>query len=155
MSRFALPAASDPPWAAGALALAVAVLALVAAGCNSRGGHPAATATATATAEAARRSAPCTLGSAQRRAIARSLADILRLRRIQSPLQTFSEHGAPNENTVTGKFLLDLGSAKLPVNVRSHLIHLAKTAADLCGDCSQGLEAAEPFLGNRGEDRCG
>ena len=104
---------------------------------------------------AARRSAPCTLGRAQRRAIARSLADIRRLRRIQSPLQTFSEHGAPNENTVTGKFLLDLGSAKLPVNVRSHLIHLAKTAADLCGDCSQGLEAAEPFLGNRGEDRCG
>ena len=149
MSRFALPAASDPPWAAGALALAVAVLALVAAGCNSRGRHPAATATA------ARRSAPCTLGRAQRRAIARSLADIRRLRRIQSPLQTFSEHGAPNENTVTGKFLLDLGSAKLPVNVRSHLIHLAKTAADLCGDCSQGLEAAEPFLGNRGEDRCG
>ncbi len=153
MSRFALPAGSDPPWATGALALAVAVLALVAAGCNSRGGHPAATAGAGA--GAARRSAPCTLGRAQRRAIARSLADIRRLRRIQSPLQTFSQHGAPNENTVTGKFLLDLGSAKLPVNVRSHLIHLAKAAADLCGDCSQGLEAAEPFLGNRGEDRCG
>ncbi len=151
MSRFALPAGSDPPWATGALALAVAVLALVTAGCNGRGGHPA----ATATAGAARRSAPCTLGRAQRRAIARSLADIRRLRRIQSPLQTFSQHGAPNENTVTGKFLLDLGSAKLPVNVRSHLIHLAKAAADLCGDCSQGLEAAEPFLGNRGEDRCG
>ena len=153
MSRFALPAASDPPWAAGALALAVAVLALVAAGCNSSGGHPAATATATA--EAARRSAPCTLGNAQRRAIARSLADIRRLRRIQSPLQTFSQHGAPNENTVTGRFLLDLGSAKLPVDVRSHLIHLAKTAADLCGDCLQGLEASEPFLTNRGEKRCG
>ena len=151
MSRFALPAGSDPPWAAGALTLAIAVLALAAAGCNSSGGHPA----ATATAGTARSSAPCTLGSAQRRAIARSLADIRRLRRIQSPVQTFSQHGAPNENTVTGRFLLDLGSAKLPVNVRSHLIHLAKTAADLCGDCLQGLEASEPFLTNRGEKRCG
>jgi hypothetical protein len=151
MSRFALPAGSDPQWAAGALTLAIAVLALAAVGCNSSGGHPAATATADTT----RSSAPCTLGSAQRRAIARSLADIRRLRRIQSPLQTFSEHGAPTENTVTGKFLLDLGSAKLPLNVRSHLIHLAKTAADLCGDCLQGLEASEPFLTNRGGKRCG
>ena len=151
MSRFALPAGSDPPWAAGTLTLAIAVLALAAAGCNSSGGHPA----AIARAGTARSSAPCTLGSAQRRAIARSLADIRRLRRIQSPLQTFAQHGAPNENTVTGRFLLDVGSAKLPVNVRSHLIHLAKTAAGLCGDCLQGLEASEPFLTNRGEKRCG
>jgi hypothetical protein len=124
---------------------------LAAAGCNSSSGeHPAATASV-----GAAHSVPCTLGRAQRRAIARSLADIRRLQRIQEPLHTFSQHGAPNENTVTGKFLLDLGSAKLPVNVRSHLIHLAKTATGLCGDCSQGLEASEPFLNNREENRCG
>jgi hypothetical protein len=143
MSRLRIPAAVGAP--------AVAVLALAAAGCNSSGGHPA----ATAPVGAARSSAPCTIGRAQRRAIARSLADIKRLQRIERPLQTYSQHGAPNENTVTGKFLLDLGSAKLPVNVRSRLIHLAKTATRLCGDCSQGLEASEPFLNNREENRCG
>jgi len=132
------------------LALAVAALALAASGCNSGGGHPATNAVAGPTG----RSAPCKLGKAQHRAIARSLADIRRLRRIQAPLQTFSQHGAPAENTVTGAFLVDLGCARLPLAVRSHLIHLAKTAADLCGDCLSGLEASEPFLGNR-EARCG
>jgi hypothetical protein len=133
MSRFVAPA--------------VALLALAAAGCSS-GGHPA------ATAGSPERTTPCKLGRAQHRAIARSLADIRRLRRIQAPSQTFSQHGAPAENTVTGNFLVDLGSAKLPLDVRSHLIHLAKTAANLCGDCLSGLEASEPFLGNR-EARCG
>jgi hypothetical protein len=151
MSRFALPASGDPPSARPALALAVAVLALAAAGCRSSGGHPAAIPT-TGTPKG---SAPCKLERAQRRTIARSLADIRRLRRIQAPLQSFTQHGAPTENAVTGTFLLDLGSTKLPVNVRAHLIHLAKTAADLCSDCLQGLEASEPFLGNRGEERCG
>jgi hypothetical protein len=132
-------------------ALAVAVLGLAAAGCSDSGGPPSAT-SAVSTPRAA---APCKLNGAQRRAVARALADIRRLRRIQAPVQTFSQQGAPNENEVTGRFMLDLGSTKLPVNVRSHLIHLAKTAANLCGACSQGLEADEPFLGNRGEDRCG
>ena len=138
MSRFALSAG-------------VAALALAAAGCNNGGGHPAAVSTAGTPA----RSAPCTLDRAQRRTIARSLADIRRLRRIQAPLQTFSQQGAPNENTVTGKFLLDLGATKLPLDVRSHLIHLAKTAANLCGACTLGLEGSEPFLGNRVKNRCG
>ena len=70
-------------------------------------------------------------------------------------MQTFSEHGAPNQNVVTGKFLLDLGSGKLPLNVYAHLLHLAKAAVRLCGDCSQGLEAAEPVLGTRAHLRCG
>jgi hypothetical protein len=143
MSRLRLPAAAGAPFA-------VAVLALAAAGCNNSGGHPAATAPV-----GAAHSVPCTIGKVQRRAIARSLADIRRLRRIEEPLQTYSQHGAPNENTVTGEFLVDLGSAKLPVNVRSHLIHLAKAATRLCGDCSLGLEASEPFLNNREENRCG
>jgi hypothetical protein len=67
-------------------------------------------------------------------------------------MHAFSQHGAPTQEAVTGRFLLDLGSAKLPLNVFAHLLHLAKAAVSLCGDCSQGLETEEPFLGNRGAD---
>jgi hypothetical protein len=67
-------------------------------------------------------------------------------------MHTFSHHGAPTQETVTGKFLLDLGSATLPLNVFAHLLHLAKTAVSLCGDCSQALETEEPYLGNRGRN---
>jgi hypothetical protein len=147
MSRFPSTAAGDPPSATGALALAVAVLVLAAAGCGNSSRHPA----ATATAGTPRSSAPCKLDRAQRRAVARAQADIRRLRRIQAHMRTFSQHGAPNQNVVTGKVLLDLGSANLPLNVFAYLLHRAKTAVSLCGDCSQGLEADEPFLGNRGE----
>ena len=128
---------------AGALALAVAALGLVAAACTSSSGgeHPA----ATALVGSPRSLAPCKLGRAQRRGVARALADIRRLRRIQAPMQTFSQHGARNQEVVTGKFELDLGSTHLPLNVFTHLLHLAKTAVSLCGDCSQGLEADEPF----------
>ena len=129
----------------GALALAVAVLGLVAAGCGNGGGHSAATAVVTTP----RSSAPCKLNRAQRHTVARSLADIRRLRRIQAPMRTFSQRGAPNQEVMTGKFLLDLSTTHLPLNVFAHLLHLAKTAVGLCGACSQGLEADEPFLGNR------
>jgi hypothetical protein len=135
----------------GALALAVVALGLLAVGCGSSGGHPA----TTARASTPRSSAPCKLDRAQHRTVARALADIRRLRRIQAPMHTFSQHGAPNQNVVTGKLLLDLGSTKLPLNVFAHLLHLAKAAVKLCGDCSQGLEAEEPFLGNRVHKRCG
>ena len=63
--------------------------------------------------------------------------------------------------TVSSSGLLDLSSTHLPLNVFAHLLHLAKTAVSLCGACSQGLEADEPFLGNRAgtahaqEGRCG
>jgi hypothetical protein len=149
MLRFPVTAAG--PAVIGALALAVAVLALLAAGCGDGGGHPA----ARATAGTPKGPAPCKLDRAQHRAIARALADIRRLRRIQAPMQAFSERGAPTQNEVTGKFMLDLGSTKLPLNVYSHLLHLAKAAVRLCGDCSNGLEAEEPFLGNRAHKRCG
>lgn len=145
MSRLAVPAAGVAPSATGALALAVALLAFTAAGCGNGGGHSAATGTVTSPGS----SASCKLDRAQRRTIARSLADIRRLRRIQAPMRTFSQRGAPNQEVVTGKFLLDLSSTHLPLNVFSHLLHLAKTAVGLCGACSQGLEADEPFLGNR------
>jgi len=128
------------------ITLAVAALGLVAAGCSNGHGHPA----AISTASAPKRSAPCKLNTTQRRAVALALADIKRLRRIQAPMQTFSQRGAPGQNEVTGKLMLDLGTAKLPLNVYAHLIHLGKTAVNLCGDCSVGLEGAEPVLGNRG-----
>jgi hypothetical protein len=73
-------------------------------------------------------------------------------------MHTFSQHGAPGQNAVTGKLMLDLGSAKLPLNVFARLLHLGKAAVSLCGDCSVGLEGEEPVLGNRGrstEDNCG
>jgi hypothetical protein len=145
MLRLPLPAAGDAPSATGAVALAVAVLVLVAAGCGNGGGHVAATATAGTPTS----SAPCKLDKAQRRAVARALADIRRLRRIQAPMQTYSQHGAPGQNELTGKFLVDVSSTHLPLNVFSRLIHEAKVAVSLCGDCSQGLEADEPVLGNR------
>jgi hypothetical protein len=125
--------------------LAVALV-LVAAGCGSGGGHPAASATTKA-------QTPCKLNKAQRRAVAKALADIRGMRHIESQLQTYSARGAPKENQLTGKFLLDLGSANLPLDVFSRLIHLAKGAVRLCGDCSTGLESEEPFLGNRGQNR--
>jgi hypothetical protein len=139
------------PITTGALALAVAVLGLAAAGCGHSGGHPA----AAAATDASRRTAPCKLDRAQRRAIARALADIRQLRRLEASLHTFSQHGAPHQEQVTGKFLLDIGSGHLPRNVFSSLLHRAKTAASLCGDCTQGLETTEPYLGNRAHKRCG
>jgi hypothetical protein len=128
------------------LVLAVAFLGVVAAGCGNSSGHPA----ATALGGTSRSSAPCKLSKAQQRGVARALADIRRLRRIEATMQTFSQHGAPNQEVLTGKFMLDLGSARLPVNRFARLLHLAKAAVRLCGDCSTGLETEEPVLGNRG-----
>ena len=124
----------------GPLSLAVVVLATAAAGCG--GGHRAATTSAGPR--------PCKLNAAQRRTIALAHADIRRLRRIQVPVQKFSDRGAPGQEAATGKFLLDLGSTKLPLNIFSSLLHQAKTATSLCGDCGSALETEEPVLGNRG-----
>jgi hypothetical protein len=135
MSRFPAPAA----------VLVAAALAFVAAGCSSGGGHSAATPT---TVEPAR-SKPCKLTPAQHRTVALALADIRRLRRIQAPVESFSQQGAPHQEQMTGKFLLDLGSSKLPVNVFSRLLHQAKVATRLCGDCGSSLETEEPVLGSR------
>ena len=109
---------------------------MVAAGCSSGGGRHAASA--------------CTLTGAQRRTVARAHTDIERLRRIQAPVQRFSRRGAPGQEVLTGRFLLDLGSTPLPTGVFSHLLHEAKTATSLCGDCGSALETEEPVLGNRG-----
>ena len=132
MSRF-LPAA-----------YVVAVLAVFAAGCSG-GNHEA----ATTTTASVKTSAACKLSAAQRRTVAVASADIRQLRRIQAPVQSFSQRGAPHQEELTGKFLLDLGSSKLPVNVFSRLLHQAKVATRLCGDCGSSLETEEPVLGNR------
>jgi hypothetical protein len=118
------------------------VLAVAAAGCG--GGNHAATAARPVGLK------PCKLDRAQRRTIALARADIRRLRRIQAPVQSFSARGAPGQEAVTGKFLLELGSSELPLNVFSSLLHEAKTATSLCGDCGTALETEEPVLGNRG-----
>jgi hypothetical protein len=140
MSRFALVP----------VALVVAVLGLLAAGCGSSGRQT----SATPATSASKGSAPCRLGPVQHRAIARVLADIRRLRRIEASMHTFSERGAPGQEALTGKVLLDLGTGNLPLNVFSRLLHLAKAAVRLCGDCSTGLETEEPFLGTRAHNRC-
>lgn len=119
-------------------AAVVAVLAVFASGCSSSRGHSAASS-----------SAPCKLTAAQRHTVAIALADIRHLRRIQAPVQTFSQRGAPGQEQATGQFLLDLGSTKLPVNVFSRLLHEAKVATRLCGDCGSSLETEEPVLGSR------
>jgi hypothetical protein len=144
MSRLPLPAA-------GALVLAAAVLALAAAGCSNGGGHRA----ATVTASTQETSAACKLDRAQRRGVARARADIRSLQRIEARMQTFSVRGAPGQEQLTGKVILDLGSAHLPLNVYSSLLHRAKAAVRLCGDCSTGLETVEPVLGTRAHQRCG
>ena len=139
MSRLHVPATA-------ALALVVGALASAAAGC---GAHRAATTTQPSTQQ---RPTSCKLNTAQRRAVVLALADIRRLRRIEATITTFSQRGAPGQNTLTGKLMVDLGSAKLPLNTFGHLLHLAKAATRLCGDCSVGLEGEEPFLGNQGGD---
>jgi hypothetical protein len=124
----------------GALALA-AVLGLAAAGCGNSGGHSAATGSTSTS------SAPCKLNRAQRRTVDRRSPTSGVCVRIQA-MQTFCQRGAPNQEVLTGKFELDLGSTHLPLNVFSHLLHLAKTAVSLCGDRGNALEADEPGLGN-------
>ena len=134
-----------------ALAHVVAVLGLVAAGCSDSSGRRAATPAASTPTHAA----ACTLNRAQRRGVARARADIRRLQRIEARMQTFSERGAPGQEQLTGKVILELGSAHLPLNVYSSLIHRTKAAVRLCGDCSTGLETVEPVLGTRAHPRCG
>ena len=139
-------------WAA-ALIPVVAALAVSAAGCGG-GSHRAASAPATTETTAGLK--PCRLTAAQRHAIALSEADIRRLHKIQEPLTKFSDQGTPAQERVTGKFLMDMGRTKLPINEQARLLRLAKGAVGLCGQCFQGLESAEPVLSGRlGESRCG
>jgi hypothetical protein len=135
------------------MGLCAVSLAAAAAGCGGGAARHATPAATTATTEGLK---PCRLTAPQRRAVAQVHADIERLRRIQEPLHKFSEMGTPAQEQVTGKVLLDLGRVKLPINVRSRLLAQAKSVTGLCGQCFQGLEAAEPVLAGRlGDSRCG
>jgi hypothetical protein len=130
-------------------ALGVAVLAVVAA-CRAGSGSS----HGVAAAPPAPPPKTCKLSPAQHRAVARSRLDIRRLRQIQKPLHTFTQHGTPAQQSVTSKFLLDSGN--LPVNLRAHLLHLAKASVGLCGLCFGALEAEEPVLAGRlGRNPCG
>ena len=149
MSRFLSPIAGEPLKVL-ALVAAVAVLGSVAAGCGSSG-HRA----AISTASTPKKSAPCKLNKAQRRTVAKAQADIRRLRQIQAPVHAFSQRGVPGQEEMTGKFLLDIGATNLPPNVFANLLHEGKVAVNLCGDCANGLEADEPFFGNRSGSPCG
>jgi hypothetical protein len=137
-----------------AAGLSVAALAFLAAGCGGGGSrHALPTTTSTTT---SRPIGPCKLDARQRRTVALALSDIRRLRKIQEPLQKFSDRGTPAQEKGTGKFLLDVSSVKLPVNVRAHLLHLAKSSVGLCGLCFTAIESEEPVLATRlGEKRCG
>jgi hypothetical protein len=136
--------------AAPGLAVVVTTLALLVTGCRGNGRRDAAPNAVTQNSLAT-----CKLTAAQRRTVARARGDIRRLRRIQAPVRTFSQRGAPHQNEVTGQLMLDLGRTTLPPDVFAHLLHLGKTATSLCGDCAQALEADEPFLNNRQASRCG
>jgi hypothetical protein len=136
--------------------LVLLLAAATVAGCGTaRHAAPATTTPRTTTTSAPVGS--CKLDAGQRRAVRLALRDIRRLRKIEAPLHKFTERGTPAQETETGRFLADMTSAKkLPVNVRAHLLHLAKNATGLCGLCFQGLEAEEPVLATRGgEGRCG
>ena len=47
--------------------------------------------------------------------------------------------------------MVDLGSAKLPLNVFAHLLHLGKAAVSLCGDCSVASRATNQSWGTAAE----
>jgi hypothetical protein len=132
--------------------LIVMTVALAVAACGStakRAAKPATTATPAVHA--------CKLTTAQKHAVSLAMADIRRLKKIQAPLHKYSDTGTPAQETVTGKFLLDMGRGNLPIDLRGHLIDLAKSSVGLCGQCFQGLEAAEPAVeGSRfGGKSCG
>jgi hypothetical protein len=128
--------------------LVVLLVALVAAGCGA--------AQHAAPAVTSKPIRPCKLDAAQRHAVALALRDIRRLRRIQAPLHKYSDLGTPAQEAETGRFLADMTSVRLPINVRAHLLHVAKSAVGLCGRCFQGLEAEEPVMATRlGQKRCG
>ena len=86
----------------------------------------------------------CIPSAKQRRAVARASSDIRRLQRIEGPLRRYSDRGTPAQEAVTGKFLLDVTTTQLPVDVEARLLHRAKAAVGLCGLCFQGIEAQEP-----------
>jgi hypothetical protein len=132
-----------------ALAVAATALAVTAAGCG--GGTPKTTTAATATSGGVK---PCILSPKQRAHAAAARHEIARMHRLEAPLTTWKQTGPVALELAVERFLLDVGG--LPVDLRGSLIHEAKSAVGLCGDCFQALEAEEPVMSNRlGRSRCG
>jgi hypothetical protein len=136
--------------------IVVLLMAVTAAGCGTARHAAPSTTTARTTTTTSQPFVSCKLDARQRRTVKLALRDIRELRRIQEPLHKFSDRGTPAQEKGTGKFLLDVSSVKLPVNVRAHLLHLAKSSVGLCGLCFTAIESEEPVLATRlGEKRCG
>lgn len=126
-------------------AIAVVVLATVAAGC---GGSKTAAPARTGTQQHA-----CPLSKAQVRDIAAAKREIRLMRKLEKPLKTVHETGPPKLENAVNRFLLDVGP--LPVDVKSNLMDLGKSASALCHDCFNAIEANEPVIQTRlGGNRC-
>jgi len=127
-----------------AIAAIAAVLATVAAGCGGSG---------TAAPQRTRTRDACPLSGAQLRDIAAAKREIRLMRKLEKPLKTVHEAGPPKLESAITRFLLDVGP--LPVDVKSNLMDLAKSASGLCHDCFNAIEAEEPVLQTRlGGNRC-
>jgi hypothetical protein len=95
----------------------------------------------------------CTLSAKQRRVITRAKRMIVRMHRLEQPLETVHEHGPMKLELLLNRFLLSIGV--LPVDDRALLIRKAKSAVGLCRDCFDALEAMEPAVQTRlGESPC-
>jgi hypothetical protein len=78
---------------------------------------------------------------------------IVRMHRLELPLNTVHEHGPMPLELELNRFLLTVG--ELPVFQRELLIRKAKSAVGLCRDCFDALEAVEPALQTKfGQSPC-
>ncbi|MFL5959526.1 MAG: hypothetical protein ACJ75G_04555 [Gaiellaceae bacterium] len=115
-------------------------LALAAAGCGG-GSHP-----GTPT-RAAGPPGKCSLSAKQRREVAAARREIVRMRRLERPLETVHETGPPALENAVNRFLLDVGP--LPSDIKGQLMDQGKAASALCHDCFNAIEAEEPVAQTR------
>jgi hypothetical protein len=119
---------------------------VLAAGCGG-GSHP------LTTTRVATGAPKCTLSARQRRAIRRIKHLIVRMHRLEAPLNKVQDHGPMPLELAVNKFLLTVGV--LPVFQRELYIRKAKSAVGLCRDCFDALEADEPAVQTKlGESQC-
>jgi hypothetical protein len=124
-----------------AVGVLAAVLGAALAGCGG-GSQPKATTRASAAGPA-----KCTLSPKQRGVIRRAKRMIVKMHRLEQPLNTVHAHGPLKLELLLNRFLLSIGV--LPVDDRALLIRKAKSAVGLCRDCFDALEAMEPALQTR------
>lgn len=122
-----------------AFAGALLVATLLAAGC---GASHRATAKRAATGTRS-----CHLSAKQRRDVAAAKREIVRMRRLEAPLNTVHETGPPALENAVNRFLLDVGP--LPADIKGRLMDEGKAASALCHDCFNAIEAEEPTVQTR------